>query len=68
VSHCYYVYVCLITLPDIVADITKWTSVAISLHSASLPTVLDLLSMYLTGDICYYLKQVGGRDVDSIKI
>lgn len=62
-------FVCLINLPGIVADITKWTSCGIiSHHSAALPRILDLLPMYLTGDICCYLRQDGGRRVVCIKI
>jgi hypothetical protein len=55
--------VCLINLPDIATDITKWASFGIRHHPASLPTILDILPMYLTGDIYYNLSQVGGRDV-----
>jgi hypothetical protein len=53
-------FVCLINLPDIAADITKWASFDIRHHSASLPTILDLLPMYLSGDIYYNLRQVAG--------
>jgi len=61
-------FVRLINLPDIAAGTTKWASFDIRHHSAPLATILDLLPMCLTGDICYNLRQVVGRDVYSFKI
>jgi len=47
---------------NIVTDIRKRSSCGIISHhsAAALPRILDLLPMYLTGDICCCLRQVGG--------